>query len=353
MKFSKQILKWYKSERRELPWRATKDPYLIWLSEVILQQTRVEQGLAYYKRFAERFPVVEKLASADEDEVLKLWQGLGYYSRARNLLQAARHINNEYNGQIPDNYSALKSLKGIGDYTAAAIASIAFNEAVPVVDGNVKRVLARLYGLESTGNQLYRDVKEIMEDNIDPTQAGEFNQAVMEFGALQCTPKNPKCTACIFKNKCKAFANDMTDKLPVRQDKRKPQEVFLYYLVIRINAEEPAIIFKKRTARGIWLNLYDFPMVESDQKKFKNESVYQKFHTWFVDEVKIKMIGKGYHHQLTHRTLNVKFYTLTIDHVKSLNMQKDWLLVPLSRIKGLPVPRLIDRFISDNQSLFS
>lgn len=352
MQFAKQIIQWYETERRELPWRATKDPYLIWLSEVILQQTRVEQGMDYYQRFIVKFPDVSTLATAPEEEVLKLWQGLGYYSRARNMLHAARHMVEFCDGQIPASYKDLIKLKGIGDYTAAAIASIAYNEAVAVVDGNVKRVISRIYGLYNTGTSLYKSVKEIMQLEMDTQRPGDFNQAVMEFGALQCTPRNPQCELCIFKDHCRAFANKMTEKLPVREVKKKPELKYLNYLVIKIDAKEPGYIFNKRSTDGIWKNLYDFPLVESDKQISPQQLILHHFKRWLDDDFQIQIPDKAYKHQLTHRSLQARFYIVSVDRADAVIMNPGWVFISNDKVGNLPIPRLIDRFISDHEELF-
>ncbi|WP_159521810.1 A/G-specific adenine glycosylase [Sunxiuqinia indica] len=260
-----QFLKWYEENKRDLPWRETTDPYTIWLSEIILQQTRIDQGLAYFMRFAEKFPTVDGFASASEDEILKLWQGLGYYSRARNMHIAAKAIVTEYNSQFPADYKKLLNLKGVGDYTAAAIASIAFNLPHATVDGNVYRVLSRVFGIETPidSSQGKKEFSLLANQLLDHNQPGNFNQALMEFGALQCSPKKPNCENCPINNMCVAFNNDTIEKLPVKKGKVKIRNRYFNYLVID---HGKYTFLKKRTENDVWKNLYEFPLTETKEK---------------------------------------------------------------------------------------
>ena len=352
-RFTNRILKWYEKDHRKLPWRETRDPYLIWLSEVILQQTRVDQGMDYYLRFAKEYPEVEVLASADEADVLKNWQGLGYYSRARNLLFAARQVMNEFNGRFPDNFESLKLLKGVGEYTAAAIASIAFDEVVPVVDGNVKRVISRVAGIKGSGDTLYKEVHKVMTGLIDCDYPGDFNQAVMEFGALKCTPLKPACNECIFKSDCYAYRNDAINKYPEKTIKRKPEARYLSYLIIHVEGPKKGVIFNKRLDNDIWKNLYDFPLISDNSKppgKFSSED--PGLTKWFIPDVRIGKQNKTYKHQLTHRTIMARFYAVYVKTIKDVVMQKGWGLIPHERIDELPIPRLIDRYIKDHPADF-
>lgn len=262
---AKDLLRWYTVHKRDLPWRETRDPYAIWLSEIILQQTRIDQGLSYYLKFMERYPAVTDLARADEDDILKLWQGLGYYSRARNLHATARTIAEIFHGHFPDSYAGLRSLKGVGDYTAAAIASISFNLPHAVVDGNVFRFLSRLYGISTPVNTQTgkKEFIKLANTILDKESPGEYNQAVMEFGALHCTPKNPGCNSCIFSNRCIAFQNGSVNKLPVKAGKQKIRSRYFNYLLIR---DHEHTYISKRTGNDIWKNLYEFPLIETDEK---------------------------------------------------------------------------------------
>ncbi len=346
MDFASQILKWYRKEKRNLPWRSTRNPYLIWLSEVILQQTRVDQGMDYYLQFSEKYPDIEMLAEASEQEVLKMWQGLGYYSRARNMLFAARQLMSEFNGVFPRDYEQIRKLKGVGEYTAAAIASIAYGQRVAVVDGNVKRVISRLFGLKNTGNDLYKKVKQIMSEQINFQPPGDFNQAVMEFGALYCVPKNPLCDHCIFFDHCVARKKALVEKLPVKVPGKKPKPRYFSYLVINIR-EENSIVMRKRNVNDIWKNLYDFPLIET--KKVLSAEDLQKepaWDSWFGKEQQIRGSSGLYRHQLTHRTIIAQFHFVDKSSISELSLHENWEIIALENIYTLPLPRLIERFIS-------
>ena len=266
MNFSKTLIHWYIQYKRDLPWRNDTNPYTIWLSEIMLQQTRVAQGLPYYVRFTSAFPTVFDLANASEEAVLKLWQGLGYYSRARNLHQTSQYIAFELNGEFPKCYSELLKLKGIGEYTAAAIASFSYNEKVPVVDGNVYRVLSRYFGVEtdiaSTGAK--KEFTALAQELIPNDKANIFNQAIMEFGALQCVPKNPNCENCVFNDSCVALQKKKVGQLPVKSKKIKVTNKYFNYLVFL--DENANTIISKRTQKGIWHNLYEFPVIETNEE---------------------------------------------------------------------------------------
>ncbi len=255
MKFHKKLITWYLQNKRSMPWRETTDPYHIWLSEIMLQQTRVAQGLPYYLAFTKSFPTVFDLANASEDEVLKLWQGLGYYSRARNLHATAKYVANELQGEFPDNYKDLLQLKGVGDYTASAIASICFNEVVPVVDGNVYRVLSRHFGIDTPINSTkgIKEFKELAIELIDHEDPANYNQAIMEFGALQCKPKSPYCIVCPLNESCEALKTGKVDMLPVKLKKQKIKNRYFNYLIFSINDQHT--IIQQRTGNGIWKGL--------------------------------------------------------------------------------------------------
>lgn len=265
MSFSQKILHWYHQHKRQLPWRATKDPYKIWLSEVILQQTRVAQGMPYYHRFLEAFPTVVHLAQAREEKVLKLWQGLGYYSRARNLHTTAKMVVDEYNGTFPNTFAALKCLKGVGDYTASAIASICFNVPEPVVDGNVYRVLARYFGVALPTNSAkgIKYFRELAQEVMDAHNAGDYNQGIMEFGAIQCAPKKPYCLLCPLNDSCVALQQNKIAQLPVKEKKTKVRDRYFNYLVFL--DEKKNTLLEQRQQKGIWQNLYQFPLLEAKE----------------------------------------------------------------------------------------
>ncbi|MDR1683338.1 MAG: A/G-specific adenine glycosylase, partial [Candidatus Symbiothrix sp.] len=278
---TQKLIAWYVENQRFLPWRGIHDPYRIWISEIILQQTRVVQGLEYYNRFIRRFPDVKSLAEADEQEVLKYWQGLGYYSRARNLHQAAKTIQTEYQGVFPRDYQSVLYLKGIGEYTAAAIVSFAWNEPYPVVDGNVFRFLSRLFAVNEpidTGKGK-KYFTELAAGLMDKSQAGLFNQAMMEFGALQCVPASPDCTVCPFQAKCLAYSRNAVAQYPVKQNKTKTKDLYLYYFHI---GDSELLFLNQRKGKRIWQNLFEFPLIESETPlDFVQLSQTEQFREWF------------------------------------------------------------------------
>ena len=344
--FSEKLVKWYELNKRDLPWRDSNDPYNIWLSEIILQQTRVNQGLPYYLRFIERFPNVVALAEAKEDEVLRLWQGLGYYSRARNLHKCAKLVSSSpFNGSFPTNYSILKQLPGIGDYTAAAIASFAAREIVPVIDGNVFRVLARVFGLSDdissgAGKKRFRKLAETL---ISQNSPDIYNQAIMDFGATWCTPRTPNCEACVFKKGCFAFNNDLQDQLPVKAKARKPRKRYFYYFVVRSGK---SLLMRKRKADDIWQGLYDFFLVERDRP----QNVMELLRARTVkqpDPQRVK-ISKEYKHILSHQTIISRFTVIDNDDVDLESFAEPALEYYLiQKIHELPKPVLISRFLTD------
>ena len=316
MKFSKTLIQWYLQNKRDLPWRNDINPYTIWLSEIMLQQTRVAQGLPYFLRFTSAFPTVFDLANAEEEEVLKLWQGLGYYSRARNLHKTAKQIAFEFNGEFPKNYSELLHLKGIGDYTAAAIASFAYNENVPVVDGNVFRVLSRYFDVETdiASSGAKKEFIQLAAELLPKGQANIFNQAIMEFGALQCVPKNPDCGNCIFNDSCLALQKKKVAQLPVKSKKTRVTNRYFNYLVF--SDETNKTIICKRIQKGIWHNLYEFPLLETEKAEsdiavldlIKNQS----FVTNAVQEVTL-LNSTAIVHKLSHQHLTIKFWKVKVE----------------------------------------
>ena len=341
MDFSNLLIKWYLKNKRDLPWRNTTDSYSIWLSEIILQQTRVAQGLPYYLRFIETFPTVFDLARASENDVLVLWQGLGYYSRARNMHKTAQYVANELNGVFPKTYSELKKLKGVGDYTAAAIASFCHDEEVPVVDGNVYRVLSRYFGVkEDISNTATKKVfVEIAKELIPKGKSHLFNQAIMEFGALQCLPKKADCMNCVFNNSCFAYANNCIESLPIKTKKAKVKNRFFNYLVVFDEFEN--VLVNKRTEKDIWKNLYEFPLIEielADDYEKLVQSIQEKFSFGY----KISNLKPFHHHQivhkLSHQNLHIKFWKASI----SGNFENGLSIKNLSK---LPFPVVIFNFI--------
>ena len=316
MKFSKALIQWYLQNKRDLPWRNDTNPYTIWLSEIILQQTRVAQGLPYFLRFTTVFPTVFDLAKANEEEVLKLWQGLGYYSRARNLHKTAKQIAFELNGEFPKTYKELLHLKGIGEYTAAAIASFAYNENVPVVDGNVFRVLSRYFDVEtdiaSAGAK--KEFIQLAAELLPKGSANIFNQAIMEFGALQCVPKNPDCGICVFNDSCLALQKKKVAQLPVKSKKTKITKRNFNYLVF--SDENNNTIISKRTQKGIWHNLYEFPLLETEIAEI-DEDVLELIKNQNFVKNKIQQIQlynpESIVHKLSHQHLNIKFWKISVE----------------------------------------
>jgi A/G-specific adenine glycosylase len=348
--FTQKIVEWYRDHKRLLPWRDTTDPYKIWLSEIILQQTRVAQGFPYYLKFVSRFPDIRMLARAGEREILRLWQGLGYYTRARNLRRCAILVVKEYDGQFPNNFNDLRKLPGIGNYTAAAIASLAFHEPVAVVDGNVYRVLARIFGitLDIAQPATHRFFFDKANGLISHANPGEFNQALMEFGALQCTPKNPLCETCIFNNACAAFESGRQAYLPVKRKKPKSRRRYLYYFVFR---QHQTLALQQRMQQDIWQGLYDFQLVETRRATAletivaRNE-ILKKIRT----TVDIGRPSKTYQHVLSHQTLFVKFIPVTLrSKPKGSAIFPPATLKLYSRreIHRLPKPVIVDRYLSD------
>ncbi len=339
------IYNWFKENKRELPWRQTTDPYYIWLSEIILQQTRVAQGTKYYLRFIERFPKVKDLADATEDEVLKEWQGLGYYSRARNLHYTAKYIQNELNGVFPSDYKEILRLKGVGHYTAAAIASIAYDLPYPAIDGNVYRVFSRYFGI-STPIDSEKGKKEILQVAMDlmPQQnAGFHNQALMEFGALQCVPKSPACENCGLFNTCYAVQNNLVEKLPVKTKKIKQQNRYFYYYFIE---RGEIVFFEKREGDDIWKNLYQFPLFESD-KLLDEDEILKRDNIPFLHDCNfnIKKLSPVKKHVLSHQIILARMVFIEIQDDKCFN--KKFIQVNKKDISKFAVPRLIEEFIKD------
>ena len=343
MAFGDTIINWYNINRRDLPWRKTRDPYKIWLSEIILQQTRVEQGLDYYNRFIAKYPDIRKLASAKEDAVLKLWQGLGYYSRARNMHKTARDIAGRFNGKFPEDYAGIISLKGIGSYTAAAILSFAFRKNYAVVDGNVFRVLSRYLGIATPVNassakkEFYESAMELMSGY----QPDEFNQAIMEFGALQCKPRNPSCESCPLNNSCYAFSKKKVSDFPVKGKKAHVRNRYFNYLHIHRGEK---VLIRKRTGNDIWKNMYDFPMIETSRKISSGKLMELK--EWkdhyFKKGFQLLSESKTIRHQLTHQTIYAKFYRLRITSGIPLEGIK---LINPKRIHHFALPRLIEIYL--------
>ena len=336
-----EILQWYGRYARDLPWRNTTDPYRIWLSEIMLQQTRVEQALPYYEKFVERFPDIQSLARADGDEVMQLWQGLGYYSRARNMLRCARVITGQYGGQFPRDFKLLKSLPGIGDYTAAAVASFAFGLPCPAIDGNVSRVISRVFCIEEPlqSRASKKQIKEAAALLMSEAPAAGFNQAMMEFGSQQCIPKNPHCHDCPVSPYCEALKKGKTSVVPVSGKKVKIKALWQFFLVIE---QDESLLIEQRDQSSIWKGLYQFPMVE-----FSHRPTEQELHKAIVGRLKtgeytIKATAPEIIHLLTHRKLHINFLEVTCR--RSPVLQK---LIPLNRHnrKQFGFPVVLARYI--------
>ena len=325
--FSHTLLQWFRENGRELPWRATRDPYAIWLSEVILQQTRIEQGRDYWLRFMRRWPTVDTLASATEDEVLREWQGLGYYSRARNLHHAARQI--VALGRFPDTFSEIRKLKGVGDYTAAAIASIAFDEPVAVVDGNVYRVLSRHFGIDTPINSTEgkHEFAALAQSLLPPKEASAYNQAIMDFGAIQCTPKSPRCVLCPLQETCDALHTGCVDTLPVKLKTLKVRERHLTYIYIRCKGQTA---IHRRGAGDIWQGLWE-PYI---QPSIENGAICRR------EAERGLLLRHAVRHQLTHQTLIADFYLLETDERPSL--PDDYIWIDEKEFDRYAKPRLIE-----------
>jgi A/G-specific adenine glycosylase len=348
--FSQQLLKWYSSNQRPLPWRETNDPYLIWLSEILLQQTRVNQGLPYYHKFIDAFPDIQSLAAADEQTILRLWQGLGYYSRARNLHATAKTVVENHKAKMPDNYDALLKLKGIGKYTAAAIASFAFKEKVTVLDGNVYRVLARVFGIDkdilsAEGTNVFRETAEAL---LPAKNSHIYNQAVMEFGALHCTPSSPACGSCPLGGICFAKKHELQSTLPVKIKKLKRKNRYFNYLVFR---QGKKIFMRKRTEKDIWNGLFEFHLMEQKRIQSMDEILKRDPLLKKMRKAVLEKESPVYKHVLTHQTIFAKFRVLDISSLR----QTEKLFAGTSltaysgnQIKDLPKSVLINNYLQEN-----
>jgi len=341
--FTTALYRWYRVNKRALPWRLTSDPYKIWISEIILQQTRVAQGIDYYQRFIKKYTTVDELAAASEDEVLKLWQGLGYYSRARNLHQAAQSIVRDYQGIFPDSYNKIRELKGIGPYTAAAIASIAFSLPYPVIDGNVYRVLSRYQGIETPidSNRGKKEFINLAEELLDRNNPGLHNEALMEFGALQCVPQIPDCPGCPVAETCSAFLTKKVALLPVKQKKTKQTARYFYYYLLE---NDDFIYLDKRTGNDIWKNLYQLPLIEEESELSDTEVVGRTI-PFMNGPSNFRSITGTRKHILSHRIIRARVIRLEI----SDNTEISPALIRVNKkdISKFAVPRLLELFFDD------
>ncbi len=347
---SEKLIAWYEENKRDLPWRYTKDPYKIWLSEIILQQTRVVQGMPYYEKFVANYPTIQDLANAPEQEVLRLWQGLGYYSRARNLHFTAKYISNELQNQFPKTYKELLKLKGVGNYTAAAIASFAYDESVAAVDGNVFRVLSRLFNvdLDIASSQGKKAFEELAQEIIPEKNAGTHNQAMIEFGALHCTPQKPNCLFCPLQQDCEAFRLGKQSQLPVKIKKIKVRKRYFDYLVWEFKDQ---FLLKERQAGDIWQGLHDFQLIENSKENSDWETILNSFE---LDELAEKSVlinqSEVYKHILTHQNIFAKFYRVEIATESLFNQianKFDLSIQTKAQLQGIPKPILINNYLEE------
>ena len=357
--FTPLLLKWFRSNHRPLPWKGIKDPYLIWLSEIILQQTRVEQGLPYYEKFKEHYPRVQDLAAAPEDEVMKLWEGLGYYSRARNLHTTAKFITNELHAEFPNDYKSILSLKGVGPYTAAAIASFAFDLPYAVVDGNVYRVLARHFGIEkevdsTEGKKFFAQLAQELLDKKNPA---DYNQAIMDFGATQCVPKSPNCSSCPLANSCYAFRQMSVQQFPRKGKKIKKRTRYFNFLVFNMGNH---VFIVKRLGKDIWKNLYQFPLIESDQlisdfeelcaeKNFTEVESLSEMKSTEITNSELQWVNKSkpFQQVLTHQKIIAQFWEFEIKS-DSFFKKNTFVKVLRKNLSKFAFPKIIDLYLQDN-----
>lgn len=337
--FSKILLDWYRVNKRELPWRNTKDPYRIWISEIILQQTRVAQGYDYFLRFVERFPEVQTLALASEDEVLKYWEGLGYYSRARNLHEAARKMN----GRFPSSYEEVRAMKGVGDYTAAAICSFAYGMSYAVVDGNVCRVLSRVFGVEDPldGAACRKKIASLAQQLLDKARPDDYNQAIMDFGALQCVAFSPRCEICPFRARCAAFASGRVEELPRRAKKTKVSPRFFTYIYVR---QSGRTWLRRREGKDIWTGLYEFPLLETAAANGK-DLIHTAFWQKHFSSVSPRFLWGPVTHTLSHQKISACFWEA--DAADSFVLPEPFFPAPESELSKFAFPRLLQKFMQN------
>lgn len=354
MDFARQLISWYLKNKRDFPWRYTNDPYKIWISEIILQQTRTGQGHDYYLKFIRLFPDLHSLSKATEEQVLKLWQGLGYYSRARNLLAASKEIVSKHNGSFPSTYHELLQLKGIGPYTAAAVASIAFGEPVPVIDGNVMRVISRWFAISEPVDKTEgkKMIKQSLEDIFDKNNPAVFNQAIMDFGAIVCKPKNPACFSCVFNQNCQSLNLKIVNQVPVKSKISNQRKRYFNYLVILFEKNQrKMILLQKRKPGDIWSGLYDFPLIESfgelNAEQLTSTTQWKNYFDG-LDPV-IAETSPIYNHQLTHQLLLVRFYLIKLNQAFSTSFSFQEITLP--DITKYPVPGLIEKYLKEHNYL--
>ncbi len=349
--FTKKLLEWNKQNIREMPWKGEKDPYRIWLSEIILQQTRVEQGLAYYKKFITVYPSIHQLANAPQQEVFKLWEGLGYYSRCKNLIETAKFISHECNGKFPSTYDEVRALKGVGPYTAAAITSFAYNLPHAVVDGNVLRVLSRYFGIttpiDSTeGKKLYNNIADELLDRQEPAL---YNQAIMDFGAVICKAQLPLCAVCVQKEECNAYKNDLVKVLPVKEKVLKKTTRWFYYFIVEY---QNRFYIRKRSSKDIWENLYEFVLKESDKELFHDANSLKTVFQSMVGQTQfdIRHVSEVYRQKLTHQTIIGQFINVSVSKPAVISGE-EYEAVLKNELFKYPFPKLIANWLSQNQTI--
>jgi len=345
--FAISLIDWSVKNDRQLPWKQGKDPYKIWLSEIILQQTRIDQGTPYYMKFVDRFPTVQDLARAEEDEVLKLWQGLGYYSRARNLHFTAKHITTNLEGKFPSNYKEILKLKGVGTYTAAAIASFAYDLPHAVLDGNVFRVLSRVFGIDTPIDTTKgkKEFTELANKLLDTSQPAAYNQAIMDFGALQCKPKSPDCPNCPLNDYCIAFNKKTINQLPVKSKKLVKRNRYFHYLLVNYKDN---IFINKRSDKDIWKGLYDFPLIEHTSLLSSKElQSHPQWKSMFdTTPIKVNAVSKPFKQTLSHQNIHALFYEITINKAPN-DLISGYNSVKRETLDKFAFPKIITWFLSD------
>jgi A/G-specific adenine glycosylase len=349
MDISKLLELWYKKEARELPWRDSSDPYKIWVSEIILQQTRIAQGIEYYYKFLKKFPSIDILANADISEVLNIWQGLGYYSRARNMHAAAKMIMTNYKGEFPASFDEIIKLKGIGEYTAGAIASIAFNENVPAIDGNVKRVASRLFGIYEDIDKPagLKKIKQALTEVMQSSHPGRFNEAMMDLGSMICKPLNPDCNSCPLNSVCLAYNNNTVNELPVRYKKIKTRKRYFHYIIITSNNY---VLINQRKKKDIWQLLFEFPMIETTGPTEDSQLldlISEKFLEGF-DKMKLHKISRNITHVLSHQKLHARFFHFEIADLKNHTFG-EYKIINKEKLNNYPLPRLIEKYLQEQK----
>ena len=344
MSFASKLMNWYGEFGRDLPWRNTQDAYVIWLSEIILQQTRVEQGMPYFYAFLENFPTVKDFAEASEEDILRLWQGLGYYSRGRNMHVAANMVMNDFEGVFPTDYKSLLKLKGVGEYTAAAISSFSSNEKKAVLDGNVFRVLSRIFEIDTPINTTpgKKIFAQLAQDLIDDVNPGIYNQAIMDFGAMICKPKAPLCVECVFREECAAYENDRIDELPVKLKGKASKNRYFNYFIFEKGDE---VLVSKRGEGDVWTNLYEFPLIETNLPQEIDEIIEHVDFQKYFGNASIELIGKEIKHILSHQNIYAKFYKL--NNILEVNEKKDnWSYCFSDNLDKLAKHKLIFSFVN-------